>query len=133
MDSFIKMLKEQTAHAIKQGEKAAALKAKKKEEAEAKKKLAEEAKARKIVNQIPERANYESKQGRSHAIVMSFKEGDYTRPPNETDFRKCGALWLKGVAKLVHEYCENAGLKPTIEAWWTDDGWDSGYNIVIHW
>lgn len=132
MENFIKFLKEQTAKAIEVGKEKAAVIAKKKEAADQKKKLAEEAKAKKIINQIPERANYESQQGRNYAVVMSFKE-DYERPYNENNYNLCKPSWLKGVAKIVYDYCSEAGFNPTIESWWTGDGMDSGYNIVIHW
>ena len=125
--------KKTTADAIARGQETA----RKAEDAriakEERQRRAEEAKAEAIIAQIPDRAERESEQGRNHAIVMSVKYEDYTRPHGATDWRVCQGDWLKGVAKLVFEFCVEANLKPTLEDWHDGVGMNSGHNIVIHW
>lgn len=83
-----------------------------------------------IIAQIPARAEFEAKHDGHHASIMSFKGKDVS-------FKFCDPAWLTGPAKLVYEFCEKAGLEPTLEYWehWPDrDGpAKSGFHMVIHW
>ncbi|MEK9158433.1 MAG: hypothetical protein AAB673_00315 [Patescibacteria group bacterium] len=83
-----------------------------------------------IIAQIPARAEFEAKHEGHHASIMSFKGKD-------VNFKFCDPGWLTGPVKLVYEFCEKAGLEPTLEYWeyWPDrDGpAKSGFHLVIHW
>jgi hypothetical protein len=126
-------LKKLTAEAVERGRLAAEEAEKKRLEKEERKRKAAERKAQNVIDQIPDRAEREAKEGRNHAIVMSVKFDDYKRPSNENNFSILKPEWMVGACKIVYDYCKQAGLNPTLEYWWSGDGVDSGHNIVIHW
>jgi len=124
-----------TAEAIKRGQKEHDRKlAEERLEVERKRKE-EDLKAESIISQIPSRAETEARVGRSHAIVMGLGFGDYDRPLSFDGPRwdVCKSEWLKGAARKVYERCVAENLGPTLEYWYSGDGMNSGFNIVIHW
>jgi len=99
--------------------------------------LAEEQRAQEIIRSIPEIARAEAAKGNGYAPIMTLSEtGDY-------DGSKCGydshlnsltvgPEALIGAAKTVFEYCEKAGLQPSVERVFS--GYRSHYwNIEICW
>jgi hypothetical protein len=132
----VSKLKDMTRRAIEAGQAEAKRLAEQVAEKERLKKAQDELKAKRIIMQIPGRAEKEAALGRSHAIVMAVKYEDYDRPrdtPAGKDWRVCQGDWLKGACKLVWEYCVEAELNPTLEDWHDGCGINSGHNIVIHW
>lgn len=129
----ITKLKQLTADAVERGRREAEEAEKRRLEKEERRRKAVERKAQNVIDQIPDRAEREAKEGRSHAIVMSVKYEDYKRPSFVSNYSILKPEWLQGACKLVYDYCKDAGLNPTLEYWWSGDGVDAGHNIVIHW
>jgi len=124
-------LKKLTETAIAEGKEKARQLAEIESNKERLKRIADERKAQNVIDQIPGRAKREATEGRSHAIVMAIEYHDYTKhgsgvsaPTGDT---------LVGAVKIVYDYCVEAGLKPTLEAWDDGVGMNGGHNIVIHW
>lgn len=130
-------LRELTNEAIRKGEEEKRRIEAKKLAAEQKKREADEIKAQRVIEDIPDRAEKEATAGRSFAIVYSLNDySDYDRDGNlgwGSAQNKTLHQRLKGVGKLVWDYCEEAGLKPAIEDWHDGVGMNSGYNIIIRW
>lgn len=82
-----------------------------------------------IIMQIPSKCEKEARSQRSHAIVMGLK---YNKHHNATN-NLLKPTDLKGAAAIVWQYCVDAELQPTIEYWWSGDGMDGGFNILVHW
>ena len=82
-----------------------------------------------VVMQIPSKCEKEARSQRSHAIVMGLK---YNKHHNTID-NLLKPTELKGAAAIVWQYCVDAKLQPTLEYWWSGDGMESGFNIVVHW
>lgn len=82
-----------------------------------------------VVMQIPSKCEKEARSQRSHAIVMGLKYGKHHNTTNNL----LKPAELMGAAAIVWQYCVDAELKPTLEYWWSGDGMESGFNIVVHW
>lgn len=126
-------LQRQTAEAIRRGQEEAHKRAETEALLEELKRIDQEHKAQMVIAQIQPRAEYESRHGRNHAIIMSVDYKDYDRPPKNREYSKCDPSWLKGVCKLVYQYCIGSHLRPTLDYWHDGVGVKSGFNIVIHW
>jgi hypothetical protein len=107
------------------------------EAADKQKHLAEDQRALEIIRSIPEIARAEAEKGNGYAPIMTLSEtGDY-------DGSKCGydshlntltvgPEALIGAAKTVFEYCQKAGLQPSVERVFS--GYRSHYwSIEICW
>lgn len=126
-----KELRQKTDQAIIQGEKQRLQKLAAIEAKEKQKQLEDSIKADSIIEQIPSRCAKEAESGRDYAIVMSLKWMDDYKQPESNGNLKPEELF--GAGKLVWNACVEAELNPTIEYWWSGDGMESGYNIVVHW
>ena len=93
----------------------------------------QELKADYIIAQIVDRAKREAQAGRNHAILMAVGYDDYDRPRGVRQGGMCEPHWLTGAARIVYQYCQDTGFKPTLEYWHDGVGVKSGFNIVIHW
>lgn len=126
-------LRRQTEEAIARGKETARKIAEEKRLDAERKDAEEKAKAYAIIAQIPRRCETESAAGRAWADVMGIRYHDYQQPPDHKKWNECKPEWLVGVARLVWDWCVQAKLKPTLEFWYSGDGMESGFNIVIHW
>lgn len=99
-------------------------------EQEARQRRADELKAEGIIMQIPSKCEKEARNQRSHAVVMGLR---YGKDHDQIGGNVLEVAKLKGAGKIVYDYCKDAGLNPTLEYWWSGDGMDSGYNIVVRW
>lgn len=85
-----------------------------------------------LVDRIPELAGVAAQLGQERVTVMVFGGEDYDRPySHRNQWETCLPSWLKGVARIVFDDCEAAGLAPKIQYWYDAEGPVSGYNIVI--
>jgi hypothetical protein len=131
-------LRKLTNQAIDRAKQEREMKIKADYEAELRQDKEAELKAESIIAQIPGRAETEAKAGRSHAVVMGLRYGEYTVLDGKWGGTNARAVINpKGVdgkaALIVWTYCQNAGLDPKLEYWHDGAGIDGGYNIVIRW
>jgi len=99
-------------------------------EKETRQRRADELKAEGIIMQIPSKCEKEARNQRTHAVVMGLR---YLKDHDQLGGTTLDATKLKGAGRIVFDYCKDAELQPTLEYWWSGDGMDSGYNIVVHW
>lgn len=81
-----------------------------------------------VVVHIPRKCENEAREGRSHCAVMSLCLGRDYMPNNAIDLPPSQ---LFGLGKKVYDWCEEAGLRPSID-YWANSKMNSGFNIVVH-
>lgn len=101
---------------------AAELETKRKKEQEEKKKL--QKKANRIIARIPDIIEKRISAGEWDAIVMKMSRKEYDPDESSLPF---------GAARIVWDECKKNNLKVKADYWYSGDGMDSGYNLVINW
>lgn len=123
-------LRKLTEEAVERGKREHQAELQRIAEQEARQRRADELKAEGIIMQIPSKCEKEARNQRSHAVVMGLR---YGKDHDQIGGNVLEVAKLKGAGKIVYDYCKDAGLNPTLEYWWSGDGMDSGYNIVVRW
>ena len=123
-------LRRMTQEAIERGEELRKKKLLEIEEANERKKIEDESFAKEVLSQIPEKCEKQAAAGGSCCVVMMLKHG---RDYNSISLSKLEVSQLKGPALIVLNTLRDSQLKPTIEHWHDGIGFDSGFNIVVHW
>lgn len=125
-------LKRLTQEAIQRGKAKKAKDEQEKQEKEERRLREQKHRAEGIIEQIPHLAEKAAHEAQSQAVVMKMKWTE--------DYTSTGVGHSRGIsivhgsaADLVMKWCQEAGLRPTVEDWHDGCGMDSGYEIVIHW
>lgn len=98
------------------------LEIKRKKEQEEKKK--QQQKANRIIAKIPGIIEKSISAGEWDAIVMKMSREEYDPDESSLPF---------GVARMVWDECKKNGLKVKADFWYSGDGINSGYNLLISW
>lgn len=85
--------------------------------------------AESVLKYISQKCDFEARWGNSHCVAMRLQyQKDYV-PTSSLDLP---ASNLRGIAKVVYDYCQEHGLKPYIEAWASSD-MNSGFDLMVKW
>jgi hypothetical protein len=134
MVDTVEELRRMTQRAIAEGRRQREAELRLQREKEDRERREQQLKAQGIIEQIPDRARAEAKNGRDYAVIMGLRNGtDYGIPSNRDRWDALRPEWLKGAAAIVWEHCVYATLAPTLDYWHDGQGMDFGFNIVIHW
>ena len=126
----IAQLQQITENAIKRGEQEAAEKLAKIQAAEERKQRQYQLFAANVLAEVPDKCYKEAERQRTHAIAMGLK---YDRDYQGVYDNSLKPEQLIGPGRIVYDYLVKMNLKPTLEYWWSGDGMESGYNLVVHW
>lgn len=120
-----------TVQAIAEGQVLVRQKLAQIQEAKERKAKAHQLFAERVLSKVPAKCRAEAAEGRDHAVVLGLKQGrDYVGYPSTNQL---DPSVLQGPGAIVRDELVKAGLETTIEYWYSGDGMDSGYNLVIKW
>jgi hypothetical protein len=123
-------LRELTNKAIEDGKKEHALKLEQEAKILKMKEQEQIAKSFRVIEKIPERANFAASKGENWVIVMNLKNEEYTFEKNKVAISPD----ITGLAaRTVFKHCEDAGFNVALENWEYAQEMDGNYNIVIRW
>lgn len=128
-------LRQLTAEAVERGNRKRQQQEEARLAAEKRKQEANLHAAQAVIAKIPHLAEKEAGEGKSSAVVYKLK---YHEDIDDSVLRNNfgpGTLesLLLGVGRLVYDFCVKSKLKTTVESWYSGDGMNGGYQIVIHW
>lgn len=130
MNIDLQKLRETADRAKADQETAARLKAKEDLERSLEEDHQNRLRALKIIGEIPKKCEKAALKGEYSANVMKLSHKDIKN--QEAPFNVLPANRLNDVAALVFSACVKAKLKPTLEHWHDGVGYDSGFNIMVH-
>lgn len=127
--SLAQELKAKTKAAIAEGERKRRVKEAEVKAKDLRQKTEWSAIAHRIIADIPDKAGKATEECLFKVKVMKTVNGrDHISYPQKLDY-----TGLTGVAAMVYNYCNTAGLNPKIQANWDGGGMDSWYEIWIDW
>lgn len=122
-----KELRRMTNEAIQRGKDAAALKAQQEIDKQNRQAIADKLKADDVIALIPGKCEAAANGEHSSAQVMRLLDSEFTYPRNGKPVE------IHHAAKLVFEYCQQAGLQPIVMSWDDGCGVKGGYDIYVKW